>query len=147
METDMPRPIAEGLAPWPDELTGRYVPRGYWDGRPLRARRVGSAGGAPEAPGGVDLGAVCAPADAAAAARARLDARAPGARDVAVFLLSGGTTGLSKLIPRTHDDYVYNATCSGELCGVDARTVTLVVLAAGHNFALACPGILRTLRA
>src|SRR5438270_640830 len=138
METDMPRPIAEGLTPWPDELVGGYVARGYWGGRPLGARL---------APGGVDLGAVCAPADAAAAARARLDARAPGARDVAVFLLSGGTTGLPKLIPRTHDDYVYNATCSGELCGVDARTVALVVLPAGHNFALACPGILGTLLA
>ena len=264
----MPRPIAEGLTPWPDELAGRYVARGYWGGRPLGARLVESADAAPEAialvdgevrctyrelvaradgaaerlaglglgrgdrilvqlpnrwefvvltlaclrlgvvpvmalpahrrhelsalaelaearaiavpdewrgfdhqtlahelaeasptldhvlvaggrvaPGGVDLGAVCAPADAAAAARARLDARAPGARDVAVFLLSGGTTGLSKLIPRTHDDYVYNATCSGELCGVDARTVALVVLPAGHNFALACPGILGTLLA
>ena len=32
--------------------------------------------------------------------------------DVAVFLLSGGTTGLPKLIPRTHDDYVYNARAS-----------------------------------
>ncbi|HEY2702297.1 MAG TPA: AMP-binding protein [Candidatus Dormibacteraeota bacterium] len=98
-------------------------------------------------PGGVDLGAVCAPAGDAAAARERVDARAPGARDVAVFLLSGGTTGLSKLIPRTHDDYVYNATRSAELCGFDDRTVALVVLPAGHNFALACPGILGTLLA
>jgi 2,3-dihydroxybenzoate-AMP ligase len=76
-----------------------------------------------------------------------VDALAPGARDVAVFLLSGGTTGLSKLIPRTHDDYVYNATRSAELCDYDASTVSLVVLPAGHNFALACPGILGTLLA
>src|SRR5262245_30596832 len=28
--------------------------------------------------------------------------------DPALFLLSGGTTGVPKLIPRTHNDYVYN---------------------------------------
>ena len=28
--------------------------------------------------------------------------------DVALMLLSGGTTALPKLIPRTHNDYVYN---------------------------------------
>ena len=264
----MPRPITEGLTPWPDELVARYVARGHWGGRPLGARLVESADARPKvialvdgemrltyaelvaradgaaerlaalglargdrmlvqlpnrwalvvltlaclrlgvvpvmalpahrrhelsalaelsearaiavpdewrgfdhqtlahelvasspslehvlvaggqvAPGGVDLRAACAPADDLAAARARLDARAPGARDVAVFLLSGGTTGLSKLIPRTHDDYVYNATRSAELCGFDERTVYLVVLPAGHNFALACPGILGTLLA
>lgn len=93
----------------------------------------------------VDLGAICAPADDPAAARARLDARAPGGRDVAVFLLSGGTTGLSKLIPRTHDDYAYNVRASAELCGVDADTVYLVALPAGHNFALGCPGIVGAL--
>lgn len=69
----------------------------------------------------------------------------PGSRDVAVFLLSGGTTGLPKLIARTHDDYAYNALASARLCGLDADTVYLVSLPAGHNFPLACPGILGTL--
>jgi 2,3-dihydroxybenzoate-AMP ligase len=64
---------------------------------------------------------------------------------VAVFLLSGGTTGLPKLIARTHDDYAYNALASAQLCGMDADTVYLVSLPAGHNFPLACPGILGTL--
>jgi 2,3-dihydroxybenzoate-AMP ligase len=264
----MPRPIAEGLTPWPDELVVRYVARGYWEGRSLGARLVEAADSTPETialvdgalrltyaelvartdgaaerladlglgrgdrilvqlpnrwefvvltlaclrlgivpvmalpahrrhelsalaelsearaiavpdtwrgfdhqglahrlvesspslehvlvagervgTGGVDLRALCAPADDAARARRRVDVLAPGLRDVAVFLLSGGTTGLSKLIPRTHDDYVYTATRSAELCGVDARTQYLVVLPAGHNFALACPGILGTLLA
>ena len=264
----MPRPIAEGLTPWPDALVARYVARGYWQGRTLGARIVESAEARPQAialvdgetrltyaglvaradgaaerlaglglarddrilvqlpnrwelvvltlaclrlgvvpvmalpahrrhelsalaelsearaiavpdewrgfdhqtlahelvasspslehvlvsggdvtPAAVDLRAVCAPADDVAAARSRVDARAPGARDVAVFLLSGGTTGLSKLIPRTHDDYVYTATRAAEVCGFDARTVYLVVLPAGHNFALASPGILGTLLA
>jgi 2,3-dihydroxybenzoate-AMP ligase len=73
------------------------------------------------------------------------DGPAPDPRDVAVFLLSGGTTGLPKLIARTHDDYAYNARASAELCGFDADTVYLVSLPAGHNFPLACPGILGTL--
>ncbi|TWF82407.1 2,3-dihydroxybenzoate-AMP ligase [Pseudonocardia hierapolitana] len=69
----------------------------------------------------------------------------PDSRDVAVFLLSGGTTGLPKLIARTHDDYAYNALASAQVCGFDAGTVYLVSLPAGHNFPLACPGILGTL--
>jgi 2,3-dihydroxybenzoate-AMP ligase len=64
-----------------------------------------------------------------------------------VFLLSGGTTGLPKLIARTHDDYACNARASAELCNLDAGTVYLVSLPAGHNFPLACPGILGTLLA
>ncbi len=78
--------------------------------------------------------------------RKRLDALAPAAAGPALFLLSGGTTGLPKLITRTHNDYEYNARCSGEVCGFDADTVYLVVLPAAHNFPLGCPGILGTLR-
>jgi 2,3-dihydroxybenzoate-AMP ligase len=87
-----------------------------------------------------DLRALCAPGPAWGGPH-------PGSRDVAVFLLSGGTTGLPKLIARTHDDYAYNATASARLCGLDAQTVYLVSLPAGHNFPLACPGILGTLLA
>jgi salicylate---CoA ligase len=64
---------------------------------------------------------------------------------VAVFLLSGGTTGLPKLIARTHNDYSYNARASARLCRLDQGTVYLVSLPASHNFPLACPGILGTL--
>ncbi|GAA0584161.1 AMP-binding protein [Kribbella sandramycini] len=63
---------------------------------------------------------------------------------VALYLLSGGTTGTPKLIPRTHDDYLYNARASAEVCGLDADSVYLAALPAGHNFPLACPGILGT---
>ncbi|WP_328770152.1 (2,3-dihydroxybenzoyl)adenylate synthase [Streptomyces sp. NBC_00286] len=98
-------------------------------------------------PGSVDLRALCAPSTDPAADRARLDAETPGSRDVAVFLLSGGTTGLPKLIARTHDDYAYNSRASAEVSAVDADTVYLVSLPAGHNFPLACPGILGTLLA
>lgn len=68
----------------------------------------------------------------------------PGPRpdDVALLLVSGGTTGLPKLIPRTHDDYAYNARASAEVCELTADDVYLAVLPAAHNFPLACPGIL-----
>lgn len=92
-----------------------------------------------------DLRALAHPADDPAATRARLDALAPDSGDIAVFLLSGGTTGLPKLITRTHDDYEYNARRSAEVCGFDRETVYLVSLPAGHNFPLACPGILAAL--
>jgi mycobactin salicyl-AMP ligase len=60
----------------------------------------------------------------------------------ALLLVSGGTTGAPKLIPRTHEDYVYNFTASAELCGLTSDDVYLVSLPAAHNFPLACPGIL-----
>ncbi|WP_327153282.1 (2,3-dihydroxybenzoyl)adenylate synthase [Streptomyces tubercidicus] len=67
--------------------------------------------------------------------------------DVALLLLSGGTTGLPKLIPRTHDDYAYNARACAQICALDARTVYLAVLPIGFNFTFACPGVLGTLMA
>jgi 2,3-dihydroxybenzoate-AMP ligase len=96
-------------------------------------------------PGSTDLTALAAaPADASAH-RTRWDGDQPGSREVAVFLLSGGTTGLPKLIARTHADYAYNARESAVLCRFDEGTVYLVSLPAGHNFPLACPGILGAL--
>jgi len=66
------------------------------------------------------------------------------ARDTALLLLSGGTTGTPKLIPRTHGDYFYNFTASADLCGFHAGMVFLAVLPAAHNFTLASPGVLGT---
>ena len=66
---------------------------------------------------------------------------------LALLLVSGGTTGAPKLIPRTHDDYVYNATASAELCRLTKDDVYLVALPAAHNFPLACPGILGAMTA
>jgi 2,3-dihydroxybenzoate-AMP ligase len=97
--------------------------------------------------GFADLTALCGEPGDATAHRARWDADQPGSREVAVFLLSGGTTGLPKLIARTHDDYSYNARASAELCGLDQETVYLGALPVSHNFPLACPGILGTLLA
>lgn len=66
------------------------------------------------------------------------------ATDVALFLLSGGTTGLPKLIPRTHNDYAYNIEASAEVCGFDENTVYLAALPIAHNFPFGCPGMLGT---
>ena len=63
------------------------------------------------------------------------------------MLLSGGTTALSKLIPRTHNDYVYNARVCAEAAGFSADTVFLAMLPLGHNYNLACPGMLGTFSA
>lgn len=59
----------------------------------------------------------------------------------AVFQLSGGTTGLPKIIPRTHNDYVYNSKGFAAVHRMTDETVLLVVLPIAHNFALASPGI------
>lgn len=62
--------------------------------------------------------------------------------DVALLLLSGGTTGLPKLIARIHADYLYNIRASAALCGVTAEDRYLAALPMSHNFPLGCPGIL-----
>ncbi len=61
--------------------------------------------------------------------------------DPAIFQLSGGTTGVPKLIPRTHNDYAYNTKAAVEVCGIDADSVLLLVLPIAHNLPLACPGL------
>jgi 2,3-dihydroxybenzoate-AMP ligase len=59
----------------------------------------------------------------------------------ALFLLSGGTTGVPKLIPRTHNDYVYNSKMAGSVTAVGEDSVLLDVLPISHNLPLACPGL------
>ncbi len=59
----------------------------------------------------------------------------------ALFQLSGGTTGIPKLIPRTHNDYVYNTKIAVEVNDIRSDDSFLVVLPMAHNFPLACPGI------
>ncbi|MFG2591026.1 (2,3-dihydroxybenzoyl)adenylate synthase [Streptomyces sp. NPDC048438] len=71
----------------------------------------------------------------------------PEPHDLAFLQLSGGTTGVPKLIPRTHDDYIYSLRGSNEICGVDGDTRFLVVLPAAHNFPMSSPGWLGTLYA
>ncbi|NPC94428.1 (2,3-dihydroxybenzoyl)adenylate synthase [Bacillus sp. WMMC1349] len=67
--------------------------------------------------------------------------------DVAFLQLSGGSTGLSKLIPRTHDDYIYSLRISAEICQLDQDSVYLAALPIAHNYPLSSPGVLGTLYA
>jgi len=61
--------------------------------------------------------------------------------DPALFQLSGGTTGIPKLIPRTHNDYVYNSKMAAAVTGVGPDKILLNALPLAHNLPLACPGL------
>ena len=65
--------------------------------------------------------------------------------DTALLLLSGGTTGTPKLIPRTHGDYLFCAQVTSKKCGWHDSIRSLGVLPSAHNFALGTPGIIGTL--
>jgi 2,3-dihydroxybenzoate-AMP ligase len=82
-----------------------------------------------------------------AARAAELDLDPPHPDDLALLLLSGGTTGEPKMIPRTHNDYEYNFRRSAQVCGFGPDTVCLIALPAGHNAMLGSPGILGALAA
>lgn len=78
---------------------------------------------------------------------ARLNAVRPSPDEVSTMLLSGGTTSVSKLIPRTHNDYVLNARLCAQAAGFDRDTVFMAILPLGHNYNLASPGLLGTFSA
>ncbi|MCG9767052.1 (2,3-dihydroxybenzoyl)adenylate synthase [Pseudoalteromonas piscicida] len=61
---------------------------------------------------------------------------------VAFFQLSGGSTGTPKLIPRTHNDYLYSVVASKDICELTEQHVYLCALPAPHNFPLSSPGAL-----
>ncbi|MGW0807863.1 (2,3-dihydroxybenzoyl)adenylate synthase [Nonomuraea sp. NPDC002799] len=71
----------------------------------------------------------------------------PGPGEVAFLQLSGGSTGLPKLIPRTHDDYLYSFRASAEICGLSPDSVFLCALPAAHNFPMSSPGVFGALSA
>jgi len=79
-----------------------------------------------------------------AVAQAQVSQAQFDASDVATMLLSGGTTSVSKLIPRTHRDYVLNARLCGRAAQFDEHTVFMAILPLGHNYNLASPGMLGT---
>ena len=64
------------------------------------------------------------------------------ARHVAFFQLSGGSTGTPKLIPRTHDDYLYSVRASADICELNQNTKMLMVLPVAHNFSMSSAGSL-----
>ncbi|GAA2641009.1 (2,3-dihydroxybenzoyl)adenylate synthase [Dactylosporangium fulvum] len=66
----------------------------------------------------------------------------PWPGETAFLQLSGGSTGLPKLIPRTHDDYLYSVRASAEICALTEDSVYLAVLPVAHNFTMSSPGVL-----
>ena len=61
--------------------------------------------------------------------------------DPCCFQLSGGTTGIPKVVPRSHNDYVYNSKAAAAVNDIGPDDALLVVLPIAHNFPLASPGI------
>jgi len=76
--------------------------------------------------------------------RGMLEGVGPDPNDVATMLLSGGTTSISKLIPRTHNDYVLNARLCAAAAGMSSSSVFMAILPLGHNYNLSSPGMLGT---
>ncbi|MFG2288216.1 (2,3-dihydroxybenzoyl)adenylate synthase [Streptomyces sp. NPDC048595] len=72
-------------------------------------------------------------------------ALAQSADQVAFLLLSAGATGAPRLIPRTHNDYAYQARAAVELVSLTENDVYLAALPADFHFAFGCPGIVGTL--
>lgn len=55
-----------------------------------------------------------------------------------LMLLSGGTTGLPKAIPRTHNDYVFQWDRMADTVGVDDDWIGFPSVPIGHNASLCC---------
>jgi len=97
-----------------------------------------------DSPDAVDLTELCAlpgsPGELVDGELATLD-------DPALCLLSNGTTGPPKVIPRLQEAYGYQLRTTPGLAGVGPGSVYLAVMPATHGFVLGCPGVLGTLGA
>jgi len=69
----------------------------------------------------------------------------PDPMEPAVFQLSGGTTGIPKVIPRTHNDYSANFRRAAEITHTNMDSVMGIAIPISHNFAMSSPGFLGTL--
>ncbi|RPA59038.1 (2,3-dihydroxybenzoyl)adenylate synthase [Gordonia oryzae] len=58
--------------------------------------------------------------------------------DVAVFQLSGGTTGVPKVIPRQHQEYWYNALAWAQRLGWESDVRVLHIVPLVHNAGIVC---------
>lgn len=82
-------------------------------------------------------------ADRVDGATAGVETRSPS--DAALYLLSSGTTGAPKLIPRTHEAFGHVIRQAAAVSELDDRAVYLAALHATHSFTFGCPGVLGTL--
>jgi non-ribosomal peptide synthetase component E (peptide arylation enzyme) len=65
-----------------------------------------------------------------------LEGARPNPRDVCQILPSGGTTGLPKGAPRTHNDYLCNVEYKSRAWHINVSDTCLVATTVGHNLAL-----------
>ena len=70
-----------------------------------------------------------------------LKAYRPDPMEVAVFQLSGGTTGRQKVIPHTHNDYICCCKFSAFRVAHSQYSVFLASAPVAHNFSLTAPGL------
>jgi 2,3-dihydroxybenzoate-AMP ligase/mycobactin salicyl-AMP ligase len=68
--------------------------------------------------------------------RSTLEQARPHPGDVCQILPSGGTTGLPKGAPRTHNDYICNSEYKSKAWDLNVTDTVLVVSPVGHNLAL-----------
>jgi non-ribosomal peptide synthetase component E (peptide arylation enzyme) len=59
----------------------------------------------------------------------------------ALILTSGGTTGIPKLIARTHADYLLNLWLTIRNAELTSADCLLLPIPVGHNYGLGCPGV------
>lgn len=71
-------------------------------------------------------------------AKKELNRYRPDPMEPAVFQLSGGTTGVPKIIPRTHNDYYYNAKCNAIAAGINENDRFVTLQPMMHNAPLVC---------
>jgi len=74
----------------------------------------------------------------------RLAERRPNPMQVAHMGPTGGTTGLPKIVPRTHNDFLCKAEYSARACEMSHETICLIVAPAAHDLPFA-NGICATL--
>ncbi len=91
---------------------------------------VGEAGAYP------DFDRLCQTEVPADEVREALDRARPDPGDVCQILPSGGTTGLPKGAPRTHNDYICNIEYKSKAWDVNVTDTCLVSTTVGHNLAL-----------
>jgi 2,3-dihydroxybenzoate-AMP ligase len=92
-----------------------------------------------QVPGTVALETLGQGADPATAADAIADVqRSIGMDDLAVLQLSGGTTGVPKLIPRRHAEYWYNARAYAERLEFGPETRVAHLIPVIHNAGITC---------
>lgn len=142
--------MLDGCTPWPEEFVDRYWAAGHWRGNTLdnllRGWALEYGPRTALVHGGTRLtyANLNRRVDRTAAGFRLPPARAQTADQVAVFLLSGGTTAAPRLIPRTHNDYAYQARAAAESVSLTENDVYIAALPAGFHFTFGCPGIVGT---